>query len=467
MPSDSRDTPILADAAQHRLQDFLQQPAIQRIYVHDTEAVGVDSLNVARGSTSNVHAGRAVLLAQRGDLVVVPGDIDPAYLGFLDGIGIGPGREGVFVLPTVAGRGAARSGSLLAGLREDRALRMLAERTDPRREFRLSPYYASAGAFETAAALQDLTGRRVAVDGGSPEAVALSNRKDLVREQACRLGIPWSTGELVGGPGRGDGTDLARELHAAIGRVRASTGGAFVRGVWSMHGADNLRVTGRGTTVADLAEWLRGRASQQAFLVEPLLSVRASPNVQLWIEDDGSVHALAVTAQRLDENLVHRGNAFPYRSPWWAQIRAWSVAMGRWLSTVGYRGPLGLDFLETTDPRTGREITLLVEVNGRINGATYALGVTERLDQQRAGAGLTRLGFWRSATEVATSARSFADLAERLDGLLFADFRRSAGVIPYNAGLLPHGLVYLLMVASGPDELDDLEAAARARTCGG
>jgi hypothetical protein len=307
----------------------------------------------------------------------------------------------------------------------------------------------------------------IAVDGGSAAAVALSNRKDRVRAEARRLGVPWSEGQLVCWPHERDCFDAADELLAAVRLVGAKSGGAFVRGVWSMHGADNIRIAGDGLSRARLAEWLSARPSQRSFLVEPLLPVCASPNVQLWIDDDGSVQVVAVTGQRLDDRLIHRGNAFPHPSVHSAQLREWSIAMGGWLASAGYRGPLGLDFLETLDPRTGRDAALLVEVNGRINGATYALAVTERLDAQRSQRGLPPVGCWRSATDVPTPARSFAELAERLGDSLLADVGRFAGVVPYNIGLLQHGSVFLLMVAGTPDELEDLERAVLARVRAG
>lgn len=462
MPGTSRDAAVPAEDAPLRLLDLLHRPGFQRLYVHDSMAVGVDSLNASRGLSGNLYAERAVLLAQPGEVVVLEQDLDPDYRTYLSDIGLGPDPDGIFVVPAAA-RVAAGPRSLLERLTDAATLRRLAERLDPRRATRLSPYYASPMTFELARALEGLTGRRVLVDGGSPEAVVRANRKDVVREQARRLGVPWSEGELVSREGRAAGhSDAAAELLAAIGRVLGTTGGAFVRGIWSMHGADNLRVVGRTPSRASLAEWLRGRPAQPAFLVEPLLSVGPSPNVQMWIDDDGGAHVLAVTLQRLDDELVYRGSAYPHFSPRSAQIRENALIVGRWLAMEGFRGPLGLDFLETKHTRTGRDAALLVEVNGRINGATYLLGAVERLDQQRIQNGVARLSCWRSATEVATPARSFAELADRLGTLLFSDFRRSAGVIPYATGLLSRGRIYMLMVASAADELEALEQAAIA-----
>jgi len=469
VPRDPVDSAAPAEGAEVHFLDFMQRPGVQRVFVHDSVAVGVDSLNESRGLAKNVHAERAVLLAQAGDLVVLDRELDHDYRWFLERIGIGPARNDVLALSAERGPASARASAGAKGLfdmlEDAAALGVLAERLDLSREVRLSPYYASDAAFGIAGALARLTGRPVSVDGGSAAAVALSNRKDLVRDQARSLDVPWSEGELVSWVDRhDDGFDLAAALAAAIRRVRSTTGGVFIRGVWSMHGSDNLRVPSGGMERARVADWLRGRPAQRAFLVEPLLPVCASPNVQMWIDDDGGVHSLAITGQRLSPSLVHQGNMFPYRSPLTSRIEASAVAIARWLSTAGYRGPLGLDFLETRDPRTGGEVALLVEVNGRINGATYVLGAVERLDRRRRAMSLAPLGHWRSATEVATHFRSFAQLAEAMGDLLYID-RCSAGVIPYNVGMLQHGAAYLLMVASRPDELDALEQAVGARMC--
>ena len=105
MPRNPVESAASAEGAELRLLDFMQRPGVQRIFVHDSVAVGVDSLNHSRGLASNVHAERAVLLAQAGDLVVLDQAVDHDYLGFLEDIGIGPARNDFLALS--ADRGPA------------------------------------------------------------------------------------------------------------------------------------------------------------------------------------------------------------------------------------------------------------------------------------------------------------------------------------------------------------------------
>jgi hypothetical protein len=441
-----------------RLLDVLQRPGVQRVFVHDSVAVGVESLNVSRGTSGNLHAERALLLAQSGDVVVLAHHVDRDYRDFLARIGIGPGPDGVVVLSPDPARSDEGSKPLFEMLRHDSALMRVAERLDAGRQIRLSPYFASDLVFECGARLEALTGRGIVVEGGSASAVALSNRKDLVRQAALRLGVPWPGGELVAWhDGCPDGFDPARALVDAAGRVGSGGGSIFIRGVWSMHGSDNLRLAeSDGIEAADIERWLAGRPTQRGFLVEPLLPVAVSPNVQLWIDDDGAVMHLAVTAQRLDRQMIHRGNEYPCPQLDEIALTAASETMGRWLAAAGYRGPVGLDFLVTGQAREPAGQVLLAEINGRINGATYAIGLTEQLNQRCVLGGRPPFGCWRSLTDLRTSPRCFAALADELGDLLYADGRRS-GIVPYNAAMLSRGSVNLLVTGSSPDELDALE----------
>jgi hypothetical protein len=165
---------------------------------------------------------------------------------------------------------------------------------------------------------------------------------------------------------------------------------------------------------------------------------------------------------RLDGRLTHRGNEYPSAQQNEAALHTAAEIMGRWLATAGYRGPLGLDFLVTGKPGEPPEQVLLAEINGRINGATYVIAVTERLNQRRASGDRVPLACWRSSTGIATLPRCFAGFADALDDLLYAE-DRAAGIVPYNVGMLSHGSVNLLFVGACEQELDALEAEARAR----
>lgn len=445
--------------------DILQRPGVRRVFAHDNAAVGVPSFSRGRGAANSRYAERALLLAQSGDLVAVTDPVDADFVAYLAALGVGPGADGMVVVDAAAGAG----GELLLGrLTSPGSVSAVAERLADRLtggdEVRISSYYTSRDAFLFGRLLGERLARAVVVEGGRQEAVELANRKDLVRERVMRLGVPIAPGELVDcrngvGP-RGEAAAVL--LHDATLRHIGDTGAVFIRGVRSLMGVDNLRIDRRRLTREVLAQWLTDRPEEACYLVEPLLPVRSSPNVQLWIEDDGAPRLLAVTRQRLDRNLAHRGNAFPYRSPVRNAIVDSAVAITGWLSEEGFRGPLGLDFIEIARPMRGAAAHVLAEVNGRINGATYPIALVERLNQVRRSVGSAPLQAWRSGHRQLSDRRPFSALADDLGDLLYRDSSAS-GLVPYNTGLLDHGLCYYALVGSGAQELDELEARVRQR----
>ena len=437
-----------------RLLDVLQRPDTQRIYIHDYSDLDVASFERQLGPVGNLRAERAVVMAQHGDLVLVAAPVDDTYLRYLDRIGLGPGRDRVLTLARgeLAGN---TSVSLFEMLRRDQpCVARISERLDPERATRLSTFYGGPGTHLTQSFLQETLGCEVEVDAGTSASAVLANEKAVLRSQADAMGVPVAPGEVVSWSRLGSAAAATR-LMAAIERHGWTTGGVMIRGAWSGGGLDNL-VLRDGVDARDLASWLGERGHLESYLVEALLSFDASPNVQLWIDDDGGAAVLETTNQRLNGEFTHIGNAYPHDSDLRRNIDDSSLRIAEWLSDRGYRGPLGIDFLETQALHGDKRTHVFVEVNGRVNGATYGIATWSRINQCRANLARPPIAAWTTTKKIATQCRDFSELADRLGDLIYTH-DHDAGAIPYNVGLLQTGGISFSILAATIADAEHLE----------
>lgn len=440
------------------LYEFLTRPGEQRVFVHDYEAINVPTIDRTLGGRAHLLAERALLMAQPGDLVCLPEPVEPAYLNYLDSVGLGPGREGVLTVVDGADGKRRETGLLKRLVRSESSLKTIAERVDKRRAIRLSGFQ---GAEELSTVQQKLVreaGRDVVVEGGPPHCADFFNRKEVVRRRALELGVPVAPGEVVSwslsSPVSG-----AVALRGAVDRTLRSSEGVLVRAARSASGADNLVVTSRSG--ADLLNaWLSERPHLTTFLVEALVEFRASPNVGAWIGDDGSFAVFPTTAQRLDERLSHLGNVYPHRSSAAGAIHGSVRKLVGWMSELGYRGLLGIDFIEPKG--AGQPTHCLAEVNARVNGAAYGMAAFERLNHQLQSRGRPPIKAWLSYKGIRSGRLTFAKLADRIGDFLLAP-GSSCGVLPYSAGWLRHGFVCLLTFADSADHAAEIEAELQVR----
>jgi hypothetical protein len=439
-----------ANRADGSLLNILQAPGARRLYVHDYADLNIPTMDRTMSWLADFRAERAIVMAQTGDGVLVNHSIDPDYLSYLEEIDIGPGAEAVLALGDSVG-------SLLDMLSDTEALldwadTLLQDAEQPR----LSVFYSGARSARCRAALESRIRRDVALDG-CPAAIArLANRKDVVRDAAISLGIPTAPGELVAFSGR---DDRGAALAAAVARQRAATGGVMVRATWSGGGLDN-RIFTTDQPEAEAVGWLSERTHLESCLVESLLTFEGSPNVQLWVDDHDHCSLLATTDQRLGSDLIHFGNSHPYQAESLPEVESSAQLLGQWLAEQGYRGPLGIDFIAS--PREMSPSYCFVEVNGRVNGATYAISLFERLNQHRQRRNLAPLGAWISSKKIATDAQRFAVLRERLATLLY-QHGSASGVVPYNTGLLSIGAASFVIVGTTVAETEAIEEELEER----
>ncbi len=441
------------------LLDVLQRPAVQRIFVHDYGAPNVPSLRRTNALVS-VYAERALLMAQRNDFVVVADPVDPAYVEYLGELEVGPGGDGI--LTASDGRLSPSTDvapdllALLAG--NATVLDRLADRIDAARETRLNPYFASFAVKAVQRQLETRLGRPLTIEAGPPEAADLANRKDIVRGAAIELGVPTAPGEIVSWTEKHCAAPLAA-IADAVTRHQIHTGKVIIRGAWAMRGSDNLTLTD-GPDKSRLQRWLAQREHLRSYLVESFVPTSASPNLQIWIDDAGAtgtrVDPLHTTNQRFNDEARHIGNAYPHESALSPALRASAVVLGRWLAGNGYRGPAGVDFIETVDRASGNAAHLLAEINGRINGSTYVLALWSRINQVRRARHSAPIDAWISNTNLRVKHCGFAQLRDRLGERLYTH-ATTRGVVPYNTGMLRHGIMNALILAGSVEEAEDIE----------
>jgi Pre ATP-grasp domain len=412
-----------------------------RLFVHC--ATSIDYLAELSELNPGVerYAERALLLADRNDIVCVPQEIEPDYLEFLAQLGLGPAPANLIV----TSRFQSGSGPLWERLLDsEEALAFLEGRMQLQGTAQLHPFFSTAGQFELGRALSERTGRAIQVIGGDPDLVAYADSKEHIRAKALELGVPVARGEVVelGARERPRERDLAA-LQSAIERQSRHTGRVIVRGTLGAAGSATFIYGGAGDLAA-LEVWLVGGRSNRTYLVEAMVDPVISPNVQIYISPDGSTECVGITDQLLDRELTHRGNAYPTAARCTGNTVRWAGRIGEWLGDMGYTGIAGFDFVEYI-ASDGKPRAFLAELNPRVNSATYPLAVRERIGPAAA----------LVAGTIETGVGTFAELRERMPQLLYSPARKS-GILPYMTGCLSFGSCGIIALARSRGEAAEL-----------
>jgi hypothetical protein len=163
-----------------------------------------------------------------------------------------------------------------------------------------------------------------------------------------------------------------------------------------------------------------------------------SPNVQLHVAPEGGpISCVGVTDQRWERPLLHGGNLYPSAAHLVPDMVEWAQRLAAWLQREGYAGHLGLDFVEYTDPASGKPRAFLAEVSPRVTGDTYPLALFERLNAAQRRAGRPESAAFVSGT-IETRPRRFADFRQAADHLFYSP-ATGCGVVPHHVGWLGRG----------------------------
>jgi hypothetical protein len=398
---------------------------------------------------------RALILARPDDIVCVGGNIDRRYVHYLSSLGLGPKGDHIIEIELEAGDDAGRTlASML--LRNAKWLRAIRELIPDRNRVVLNPYLASSAEFDLAAVLEDALGKPILVLGGNAEIVARANLKHLVHAKAHDLAIPMAPGEVVGLCTYSDSSSLdVTPLLKAIARYSTHTGRVIVRGTYGAAGSGTFIVEGPSE---DIDRKLKTFVEQQVhhiYLVQVMLDIVTSPNVQMFVEPDtGAIWCVGATDQLVDKNFSHKGNAYPSNAKTLADMICSARKLTCWLQTEGFTGLAGFDFVEYVHPETGKLDHIFVEMNARVNGATYPVFLMERLNSLQSVRSMPLVEAFLSA-KTTTKAASFSELQE-MHGRLFFDPTTGRGIIPYNTGRLANGMCDFMFPGSSRQDVEDM-----------
>lgn len=437
-----------------------RKPSSLQIFVHCANSVDYLAELSAWVPGVEHYAERALLLAEHEDVVCLPAEIDSEYIAYLAELGLGPAPQNVLVASRFADGDSERP-LWRRILTSDEALGAIGCLITRHRSARIQPFIASRGQFTLAAALEKRTGVPVQVYGGDPAVVAYADCKHHIRAKAMELGIPVAPGEIVDLASSTSRADEATVLRRAMERHIQLTGRVIIRGASGAAGSATYTAEGP-RQVDELSTRLPASRDNRIYLVESMVDVDVSPNIQMHIERDlRGIRCGGMTDQRWERPLVHGGNVFPSAARRTAEMLSWARTLAEWLNTAGYVGVSGFDFVEYTDT-TGEPRAFLAEANPRTNGATYPLRLRRRLNVAQREAGLPEIrAFVTGMIEV--EARTFSELRDSWNDRLFCPYTGS-GLIPYVPGLLPHGKCGVVALAATREEAEVLyrEAGAAA-----
>lgn len=330
--------------------------------VEDQWARGETGLPRLGFGSGNVIVNRmdefALLLAGKGDHVVLKGEPDADYLSHLEELGLDLPR-------------------MLVVERQDLRTTVTQDALEDRPVLRELGRLGARGGVVCAHGVSELEERlaeRAGIPLAAPPAAICKavNSKIYSRRLADELGIRQSRGWTC--------ASLA-ELDAAVEAARAllADGRRVVL-------KDAFGVSGKGIEVVEderrldrLHRMIGSRARKAGndrvgLVVEEWVAKRADLNYQFTVGRDGGVHVDFVK-EALTEGGVHLGHRIPARltERQTAELREISGKLGGRLADDGYFGVVGVDAM--VDPDGG--LYPLVEINARHNMSTYQASIQE------------------------------------------------------------------------------------------
>ncbi len=396
------------------------------------------------------YGERALLMARRNDLVCLAHQVPEAYLEFLNELELGPDPAHIIRIPDATGEQTAvpmatRLQHVLAsGMRWPKQLM-------DNRELWLNSFAASQLDAPMQSSLAEVLGNPVQLINEHPPQINLYD-KHVFRQHADTLGLPLPPGESVM-VDRDAATVSSRTLPVrhAIGKYLSFTGRVIVRGALGASGS-SVFVVGDDDELQRCVQSIDKQEHTDFYLVEPFFDVEVSPNIGMFIDPrDGTISCVSASDQILDGQVCHLGNRFPSEARLVDQMVATATNCCTWLRDRGTSGFLGFDFCEYLVPGSTQRRFFFAELNPRFNGATYPAHLLAHVNRS----GRPRWRAFRAST-IQTTLPSFAALEELCRDLFF-DGRKTAGIIPYNVGLLEHGKLMLAIFGESRGDVATLE----------
>lgn len=373
---------------------------------------------------------RALPIAGRDDVVVLAQRRDEQYCDWLKDLGLGPAE--------VVEYHATDSNRSLSELIIDNPKPVLeaVERVGKNPIF--VPFFSGQKEMEAA--------NTIGADFfGSDEEITLEYfNKEKFKEVCSYLGIPVIRGVSHRVFRKGDSVAPdPEELAQIVSKLLNRYSKVIIRGTEGSAGSSLYKVDDQRVDET-VDEIIANR--ERKVLIEPFLSVIASPNDQWIINRRGERHHLGLTAQ-LFEGLQHVGNL---KGQYFSDrvsdyIVSISSRIVHSMAEKGYCGVLGIDYIVTD------EGVFPIENNARMNGSSFTIGTVENLEPRHG-----RIPVWKFF-KAETEPCSFNELTKRLKPLLY-DGTSVNAVFPYDCDTLAvNGIFTPIILAEDMYHVDYFE----------
>jgi hypothetical protein len=378
------------------------------VFIHSLEnsMLKVTAGNSVTLSQLNKYPERALLLAKRNDFIILEHIPDKNYLNYLIKIGIGTRN---ILIPNANGN------SLSEKVRNDKKLLKFLQSLNG---VVLHPYMSTKAEQQIAKLIH------ATVNGSVPNFTFKVNNKLFLLSFIEKIGLKLPEYEIANIQ---NVVEIAKQFQKKYSNIiiigEHSYAGLAVWAIKTPKDFENFQTI------------IKNCQTQTRFIIEKLYEVAYSPNIQYQI-NASTIKLLGITDQILDANLEHHGNRYPSLATQIKKIKINANQIANELRKKGYRGLLGIDFIETIDGKI-----FAVDINGRVNASTFGLKIN---NQQKHFITLTHLNI--------TQKVNFNKLKQIIGKNNLFDRQTGTGILPYNIGFLELGHFSAIIIGNTEKE---------------
>ncbi len=277
---------------------------------------------------------RALLLAEEQDIIILNNYPDTDYLNYLLTIGIGTRN---ILIPNVKGNDC-----LSEKILKDPQLLKYLSKQNP---LILQPYISTAAEAKIAKLIN------ATFNAAPPDLTAQINNKHYLLSISPTLEYKTANSATV--------IAIAKQQIKKHQQI-------VISGVESYGGIEV-------SPINNINELIKFENRNEQYLITKKYKTLNSPNIQYQIHSN-LIEEMGITDQILDDKLKYQGNIYPSKSQQLAKIRGDSYILCQKLQAAGYKGILGIDFIETIDNEL-----FIVDINARTNTSSFGLYVLKKL----------------------------------------------------------------------------------------
>lgn len=276
---------------------------------------------------------RALLLAEEQDIIILNNYPDTDYLNYLLSIGIGTPN---ILIPSV------KANCLSDRILKDQQLLKYLNQQNP---LILQPYISTPAEAKIAKLIN------ATYNAAPPELTAQINNKHYLLSISPTLEYKTANSATV--------IEIAKQQLKKHQQI-------VISGVQSYGGIEI-------SPINNTNDLIKFKNRNQQYLITKKYKTLNSPNIQYQINPN-QIQELGITDQILDDKLKYQGNLYPSKSQQLEKIRHYSYILCQKLQAAGYKGILGIDFIETIDNEL-----FIVDINARTNTSSFGLHVLKKL----------------------------------------------------------------------------------------